>query len=59
MGAEAAREAAGVAGAWSATWVDDEPPRVVAMITMAATATAVPALRPMMTRLRRFRCASR
>ena len=52
-------EAAGAAGDWSATGVDGEPLRVVAMITIAATATAVPALSPMITRLRRRRWASR
>src|SRR6185437_4795578 len=41
--ARAAADVGATAGAWSATWVEDEPPSVVAMITMAATATAVPA----------------
>ena len=58
VGAEAAGEGGGAAVVWSATGVDGEPLRDVAMITIAATATAVPAVRPMITRLRRRRCAS-
>ncbi len=59
VGVGAAAEAVGAGGAavvWSATGVAGELLRVVAITTIAATATAVPALRPMITRRRR-RCA--
>jgi alkanesulfonate monooxygenase SsuD/methylene tetrahydromethanopterin reductase-like flavin-dependent oxidoreductase (luciferase family) len=56
--AEAAGEDGAVVGDWSAVGVDGEPPRLAAMMAMAAIATTDPALMPMISRLRRCRRAS-
>ena len=56
--AEATGECGTAVGDWSAVGADGELLRREAMMAMAATATTVPALMPMISRLRRCRRAS-